>query len=432
MHPAALIQRKRDGGSLAGGPLRDFLDAYLRDEVADYQMSAMLMAIFFRGLSPVELDEMTSAVIESGRTIEFGDGPPAVDKHSTGGVGDKVSLVLAPLLAEYGLRVPMMSGRGLGHTGGTLDKLEAIPGFRTDLDLAEFERVVADVGCAMIGQTPQIAPLDGRLYALRDVTGTVESIPLIASSIVSKKVAEGIGGLVLDVKIGRGAFMPDTDTGRRLAQTMVRLAESRGLQASALLTRMDAPLGSAVGNALEVREALDCLGGGGPDDLRALTLDLAVAAAVLGEPGTNPLEAHTEMSARLDDGRALERFGRLIECQGGDRRVIDNPAVLGSAPVVREVPSPTAGWVGSFDARTVGQAAVTLGAGRRALGDPVDPLVGFEILGAVGERVDEGDLVARVHARDEASASKAVEALLGALSISGDAPDVLPLVLESV
>jgi len=247
----------------------------MRGDVADYQMSAMLMAIFYRGLSPEELQTMTRCIIDSGQRLDFSAGSiPAVDKHSTGGVGDKVSLILAPLLAEFGLRVPMMSGRGLGHSGGTLDKLDAIPGFRTDIDLDEFRAIVADIGCAMIGQTKQIAPLDGRLYALRDVTATVPSIPLICASIVSKKVAEGPSSLVLDVKVGRGAFIQDQAEARSLAETMVDLAESLGLRTSALLTAMDEPLGCMVGNALEVREAVECLRGGGPDDLREVTLAL--------------------------------------------------------------------------------------------------------------------------------------------------------------
>jgi len=433
MSPAELIERKRDGAELEPGDLRRFLEAYLRDEVADYQMSALLMAVFFRGLSASETEEMTRAIIESGRRLDFkGEGPPAVDKHSTGGVGDKVSLVLAPLLAELGLRVPMMSGRGLGHTGGTLDKLESIPGFRTGLDLDEFRAVVDEVGCAMIGQTPEIAPLDGRLYALRDVSGTVESVPLIAASIVSKKVAEGIGGLVLDVKVGRGAFMSDEAAARRLAETMVTLAGSFGLKASALLTAMDEPLGVAVGNALEVREAFDCLRGEGPADLREVTLELCAVAAV--DAGTQPdLDvARSRLASLLDDGTALDRFGRLIERQGGDRGVIDDPSRLAAAPVVRELSSPRTGWVTVLDAREVGLAAVELGAGRHALGDEIDPAVGFEVLCSVGDRVEAGQALARIHARTDDGAARAALRLEQALELA-DAPlDRPPLVLGRV
>ena len=272
---STLIERKRDGHALEPGELRALLDGYLSGHLAEYQMSAFLMAVYFRGLDPLELAELTRAIIESGTRLDFSDGErPAVDKHSTGGVGDKVSLILAPLLAEAGLRVPMMSGRGLGHTGGTLDKLESIPGFDTRIGLDRFGEILADVGCAMIGQTPDIAPLDGRLYALRDVTGTVPAIPLIASSIISKKVAEGVSALVLDVKFGGGAFMTEPDDARELARVMVRLAAAEGLTATALLTAMAAPLGRTVGNALEVAESIACLAGGGPPDLREVTIEL--------------------------------------------------------------------------------------------------------------------------------------------------------------
>lgn len=414
MHPATLIERKRDGEALSPAELRAFLDGYLRDEVAEYQMSAFLMAVYFRGLSGPELLEMTTAIIESGERLELESGPPAVDKHSTGGVGDKVSLVLAPLLAESGLRVPMMSGRGLGHTGGTLDKLESIPGFQTDLDLVEFQAVLADVGCAMIGQTPQIAPLDGRLYALRDVTGTVQSTPLISSSIVSKKVAEGIGGLVLDVKVGSGAFMADVAAARQLADTMVELAADLGLRATALLTAMDEPLGRAVGNALEVREAIDCLRGDGPDDLRAVTLALCAEAAELaGRP-----DQAGALARLLDSGAAFERFVRLVERQGGDARAIERPERLPRAPEIRDWAVSAPGRVARIDAKGIGLAAVELGAGRRAVGEAVDPAVGFEILASVGDVADAGQPLARIHARSVADAERAAERLEAAFVMS--------------
>ncbi|MCK5447354.1 MAG: thymidine phosphorylase, partial [Gemmatimonadetes bacterium] len=315
-----LIARKRDGAELTNEELRDFLVEYGSGEVPDYQMSAFLMAVLLNGMSTAELRTLTRSIIDSGRSLDFrkDGGPPAVDKHSTGGVGDKVSLILAPLLGEYGLRVPMMSGRGLGHTGGTVDKLESIPGFRTDLDLDEFQAVLADVGCAMIRQTPAIAPLDGRLYALRDVTATVPSIPLISASIISKKVAEGIEALVLDVKYGSGAFMRDPAQAVLLAETLVELAESEGLRATALLTAMEQPLGQTIGNALEVREAVDCLRGEGPADLREVTLALAVECVTATVAGATAAEVTSELEAMLDDGRALARFARLVERQGGD------------------------------------------------------------------------------------------------------------------
>ena len=433
MSPAELIERKRDGAALEPEDLRGFLDAYLAGEVADYQMSALLMAVFFRGMTPVETEAMTRAIIESGRRLEFAaPGPPSVDKHSTGGVGDKVSLVLAPLLAELGLRVPMMSGRGLGHTGGTLDKLGSIPGFRTDLDLDEFRQVVAEIGCAMIGQTPDIAPLDGRLYALRDVSGTVQSIPLIAASIVSKKVAEGISALVLDVKVGRGAFMREHHRARELAETMVALAGSFGLEASALLTAMDEPLGVAVGNALEVREAIDCLRGGGPTDLREVTIELSAVAAVDAGVAVDLAAARSRLGTLLDDGSALARFGRLIERQGGDPRVIDDPERLAAAPVIREFGAPRAGWIAAFDAREIGLAAVGLGAGRLALDAEIDPAVGFEVLGAVGDRVEAGQPLARVHARTGDDADAAASRLERALGLVDDRPEVPALIRDRV
>ncbi len=416
MLPGELIERKRDGEDLAPEALREFLDAYMAGDVADYQVSAFLMATFFRGLSPAELRALTRAMIDSGRRLSFRDGgPPAVDKHSTGGVGDKVSLVLAPLVAEAGLRVPMMSGRGLAHTGGTLDKLESIPGFRTGLELEEFRDVLADVGCAMIGQTDEIAPLDGRLYALRDVTGTVPCIPLIASSIVSKKVAEGIETLVLDVKCGSGAFMQEEERGLELARVLVELAEAEGVRAAALLTDMESPLGVAVGNALEVREAVACLHGGGPPDLRDVTLALAAELLVAAGEEPDPADARGRLERLLDDGRAARRFARLVERQGGDPRIVDEPDRLPSAPVRTVLESDRDGAIVSVDARRVGVACMELGAGRRKMGEPVDPAVGFEVHARPGERVERGEALVTIHARSREGAEGAARRLEAAI-----------------
>ncbi|MFV1987810.1 MAG: thymidine phosphorylase [Gemmatimonadota bacterium] len=425
---STLIERKRDGGTLEPDELEALLDAYMSGDLADYQMSAFLMAVFFRGLTRTELAGLTRAIIESGTRLELGEvGGPAVDKHSTGGVGDKVSLVLAPLLAEAGLRVPMVSGRGLGHTGGTLDKLESIPGFDVHLDLARFRSVLDDVGCAMIGQGPEIAPLDGRLYALRDVTGTVPAISLIASSIVSKKVAEGISSLVLDVKFGDGAVLTDPTDARVLARLMVDLAGAEGLRASALLTAMDAPLGLTVGNALEVREAIECLAGGGPDDLRELTLELS--AELLP-----PELTRADLAGLLDDGTALARFGRLIECQGGDPAVLDDPDLLPQAPVRRTLVASESGVVHAVAARTVGLAAVELGAGRRRADDDVDPAVGFELHVVPGGTVEVGQPTVTIHARTEDGAERAAARFASALAIgpADTAPAPAPLVRERV
>jgi pyrimidine-nucleoside phosphorylase len=440
MLAAELIERKRDGEELAADELREFLAGYLGGDVAEYQMAAFLMAIFFRSLTPAELTVFTRSIIDSGACLDFEDGgPPAVDKHSTGGVGDKVSLILAPLVAEAGLRVPMMSGRGLGHTGGTLDKLESIPGFRTRIGLEEFRDVLADVGCAMIGQTPEITPLDGKLYALRDVTGTVQSIPLIASSIVSKKVAEGVCALVLDVKCGHGAFMRSNADARELAQVMVDLAAAEGVRATALLTAMDEPLGRTVGNALEVREALACLADGGPEDLREVTLALSAELLVSGGIAGDVSAARGALEAILATGRATERFARLLERQGGDSRVVEDPSRLPSAPVQIAYEAPRAGWVTRADARRIGLAALELGAGRRRVEDSVDPAVGLEVDVRVGARVEIGDPLATIHARDDDGAVRARERLDEAILIEDEAPHpgatdagATPLVLERI
>lgn len=430
---SALIERKRDGDALDRDELRALLDGYLEGDLADYQMSAFLMAVYFRGLSPQELSTLTRAIVDSGTRLSFDDdGPPAVDKHSTGGVGDKVSLVLAPLLAAAGLRVPMMSGRGLGHTGGTLDKLEAIPGFDVNLDLARFREVLSEAGCAMIGQTPDIAPLDGRLYALRDVTGTVPSLPLIASSIVSKKVAEGISALVLDVKYGSGAFMKEPEDARRLARTMVELAAAEGLRASALLTAMEWPLGRAIGNALEVRESLACLRGEGPADLREVTLELSAELMLSAGVESTREAAIAALAAKLDDGTALERFARLIELQGGDPRVVDDPDRLPAAPVRRVLEADGEGTVSRMDALSFGRAAVELGTGRRRVEDRVDPSVGFELLAVPGDEVSPGDPLVTIHAATDEQAEAAEDALRAAITVAPGGPPRVPLVLERV
>ena len=429
-----LIARKRDGAELGSEDLRQFLIDYGSGQVLDYQMSAFLMAVLFNGMSAAELSTLTRSIIESGERLDFRSdgGPPAVDKHSTGGVGDKVSLILAPLLAEYGLRVPMMSGRGLGHTGGTVDKLESIPGFRTDLDLDDFQAVLADVGCAMIRQTPAIAPLDGRLYALRDVTATVPSIPLISASIVSKKVAEGIEALVLDVKYGSGAFMRDPDRAVLLAETLVDLAESEGVRASALLTSMEQPLGRTVGNALEVREAVECLRGEGPADLREVTLALATECVTAAVPGATSAEVCSGLEAMLDDGRALARFAHLVERQGGDPDVTERSGLLPEAPLRVTWKSPADGFVTRADAYQIGVAAVELGAGRRRIEDEVDPAVGLELLARLGDPVQRGQPVAEIHARSADAAESMVRRLGGAFEFGEAPPADVPLVWRRV
>lgn len=430
-----LIEAKRDGRSLDPPVLRAFLRDYLEGRVPDYQMSAFLMAVVLRGLDPAELEVLVDVMLASGAVLEWPGLPgPLVDKHSTGGVGDKVSLVLAPLAAELGLYVPMMSGRGLGHTGGTLDKLEAIPGFRTGLGLEEFRTIVRTEGFGMIGQTGEIAPLDRKLYALRSVTGTVRSLPLIAASIMSKKLAEGIGGLVLDVKTGSGAFLPEREDSLELARAMVGIGEARGVASTAVLTAMDRPLGHMLGNALEVREALDCLAGGGPGDLREVTLVLAVEMLRVGGIESDPGRARARCVEVLESGSALERFRRVAVLQGADRRSLEAPDRLPRAPEIREVTSPAGGWVRRVDPVALGWAVIELGGGRVRLEDPpIDPRVGFDLRVAPGTRVEAGDLLGRVHAANPAGAERGALQLAAAVEVGeepGSAP--LPLVVDRV
>ncbi|HUF14246.1 MAG TPA: thymidine phosphorylase [Longimicrobiales bacterium] len=433
MNPARVIERKRDGAEVPSDELREFLTGYLRGTVADYHVSAFLMAVLFRGMSDAELATLLAAMIESGERVDFGAlRGRTVDKHSTGGVGDKASLVLAPLAAALGVRVPMISGRGLGHTGGTLDKLEAIPGFRTDLPLSRFREQVERIGCCLIGQTAEIAPLDRRLYALRDVTATVESIPLIAASIMSKKLAEGIGGLVLDVKRGSGAFLPEIERVLELTDTMIRLGAAADCRVVALVTAMDRPLGFAVGNALETEEAILALRGEGPADLRELSLALTAEMLVLAGVEASPDEARASAAAALDDGRALEKMREILIAQGGDPAVLDDPALLPQADTIAVLESDRAGVIASMDVRAIGRAAVGLGAGRVSMEDRVDPRVGFHITAKPGMRVAAGEPLATIHAGDEDAAIAATAALRAAIEISEQAAAPLPLVSHRV
>ena len=375
-------------------------------------MAAWLVGVGRRGMTDGETLSMTRGMVESGATLSWGGlDRPTVDKHSTGGVGDKTSLVLVPLMAEAGAAFVKMSGRGLGHTGGTLDKLEAIAGFRTELGLEEMEAQVRGIGCALVGQSPALVPADGALYALRDVTATVDSVPLIASSIMSKKLAGGAGTIVLDVKWGSGAFMTTREAARELAHALVRIGEGAGRRTRAVLSSMREPLGRAVGNALEVREALDTLNGGGPADLWALTLELGTHLMLLSGLAATAEEAEGTLNRLRDSGAAAGRMERLVEAQGGDPRVVAHPETLPAAPVVRTVAAAGEGWVAEADARGVAEAALGLGAGRRQKGDPVDPAVGIVMRARVGDRVAPGEPLAEVHARS-AAAAEAAEARL--------------------
>ncbi len=416
-----LIRAKRDGRTLSDDQIRWLIAAYTRGEIADEQMSALLMAVFFQGLRPGELRAWTEAMISSGERLDLSAvSASTVDKHSTGGVGDKVSLVLAPLVASCGAVVPQLSGRGLGHTGGTLDKLEAIPGWRAGLSVAEMIAILAETGCVICAAGPGLAPADRRLYALRDVTGTVESIPLIASSIMSKKIAEGTAALVLDVKVGSGAFMRDLSAARKLAQTMVSLGTEAGVRTSALLTRMDVPLGRAVGNAVEVEEAVATLRGQGPPDLVEVTLALAEEMLALAGVRADP-------AAALADGRALDRYRAMIAAQGGDP-----DAALPQARHTETVTAGQAGWLQRLDAYAVGVAAWRLGAGRARKEDPVSAAAGLLCLVKPGQPVEAGQPVLELRTDEAARLDRAREALAGAIEIGSDPPATGPLVIERI
>ncbi|HWE25351.1 MAG TPA: thymidine phosphorylase [Myxococcales bacterium] len=427
-----LIRKKRDGGVLQPDELAFLAQGAASGEVADEQLAAFLMAVFFRGLDPVrELPAWLSAMLHSGRVLDLSGVPGRkVDKHSTGGVGDKISLPLAPLAAVCGVRVPMISGRGLGHTGGTLDKLESIPGFRVDLPLERFVELVDRLGVCLIGQTAELAPADRKLYALRDATATIESIPLIASSILSKKLAEGIDALVLDVKVGRGAFMKTAADARALARTMIDLCGAVGRRCTALLTAMDAPLGFAVGNAVEVAEAIEVLCDRGPEDVRELTLQLGAEMLLAGGTAPDRAQARDKLERALSDGSALRKFREIVEAQGGDASVVDNPRRLPAPARMRELRADRGGVVAGIDAEQVGLAAVELGAGRARKEDRVDPAAGLVLRKRVGDEVRGGEVIAELHAAADARLDAGEARLRGALVILDEAPPAQPLVLE--
>ncbi len=421
-----LIAAKRDGHRLTDSQIERLVRAFGSGELADYQMSAWLMAVFFRGMDDAETVALTRAMLGSGDVLDLADVPGVkVDKHSTGGVGDKVSIALAPLVAACGVPVPMVSGRGLGHTGGTLDKLEAIPGFSVTLDVATFRRIVREVGTCMIGQTDRIAPADKRIYALRDVTATVESIPLIVASILSKKLAEGIDALVLDVKVGRGAFMKTEADARALATALVRVGTAAGKKMVALLTDMSAPLGRAVGNAIETREAIELLHGKGPADLVECTYALGSEMLRLGGVAASDGEAREKLRAAIASGRAVEVMARMVAAQGGDAAVVATPSRLAIAPCVVEVEAPWSGFVTGIDALEIGLAGVAMGAGRTRADQKVDPAVGIELAVARGERVERGAALARVYVRRVEDA-EVVRARVRAAFTLGERAEAVP------
>jgi len=426
-----VIRKKREGEPLSTAEINWMVEGIARGDVADYQWSALLMAIVLRGMGPSETAALTAAMMRSGVVVDLSMIPgPKIDKHSTGGVGDQTSLILAPIAAAVGVVVPMVSGRGLGHTGGTLDKLESIPGFQVKLDLDRYREVLRETGLVMIGQTAEIAPADGFLYALRDATATVESVPLLAASIMSKKLAEGIDGLVLDVKTGDGAFMREFEGSRLLAETMCDIGRSMGKRVVALITRMDQPLGRAVGNAVEVAESLECLRNQGPTDLTALSVELAAEMVVLAGLAKTIDEARAACVQTLKDGSALDRFRRLIEAQGGDPRVVDDPGLLPRARRTIEAKSERDGFVGSLAARPVGQATMLLGAGRARVDSTIDPAVGVILHKKVGDWVEKGEPLYTLCVNDEANLDKATALLRGAFHLVEDPPEVPPLVVD--
>ena len=428
-----LIATKRDGGRLSDEDIQRIIVALGAGELADYQMSALLMAIFFRGMDDAETVALTRAMLHSGDVLDLSAVPGVkVDKHSTGGVGDKVSICLAPLVAACGVPVPMVSGRGLGHSGGTLDKLEAIPGFSVQLDAEAFRRIVADVGTCMIGQTSRIAPADKRIYALRDVTATVESIPLIVASILSKKLAEGIDALVLDVKVGRGAFMKTEKDARALAEALVRVGTAAGKQVKALLTDMSAPLGRTVGNSLETREAIDVLHGGGPADLVECTLALGAEMLRLGRVATTDEEARATLKKAIASGDAARTMERMIEAQGGDPRVVADTGLLPAAGVKVEIVAERGGFITGIDPLEIGLCAVAMGAGRTRADQAVDPVVGIELAAVRGDAIEAGAPLAHLHVRRAEDADAVLARVRSAFQIGAKAEAIPALVLARV
>ncbi len=431
MRAVDIIIKKRDRGELTREEIRFFVQGFVDGSIPDYQAAAWAMAVLLNGMTPQETTELTLAMAESGQVLDLSDIVDiVVDKHSSGGVGDKTTLVVLPMVAACGLPAGKMSGRGLGFTGGTLDKMESIPGYRCDLTTDEFRRQLAEVGIVLTGQSLDLAPADGKLYALRDVTGTVPSIPLIASSIMSKKIAAGAHAIVLDVKTGLGAFMQTLDEARELARLMMDIGKLAGRETVALLSDMNQPLGQAVGNALEVIEAIETLQGGGPADFRAHCLHVAAHMLVLGRRADSLDEAR-EMAARtLDDGSALDKFRTLVRAQGGDPAYVDDPSRFPRARLVETVPAPRSGYLSQIHAREVGNAAVLLGAGRAKKGDPVDHTVGFLIHHKVGDYVEAGQPLFTIHANDQASREEARARVLAAHQFSDEATPPLPLFYE--
>ncbi len=433
MNVGELIRKKRDGGALSPEEIFFFVQEHARGAVPEYQLAALLMAVYFQGMTAEETAALTEAMMRSGEVLDLSELPGVkVDKHSTGGVGDKTSLVIAPVVAAAGLVVPMISGRGLGHTGGTLDKLEAIPGFNVHLSLGEFRRLLKEVGCGLIGQTGEIAPADKAFYALRDVTGTIPSVPLITSSILSKKLAEGIDALVLDVKVGSGAFMKDLESATTLAVSMRGIGTLMGKKVVALLTNMDQPLGRAAGNALETAEAIEALHGQGPEDFIDLCRELAAWMLVLGDKAERIEEGRGLYDELIETGAAAEKFKEIIAAQGGDPAVVDDLGRLPQAQHREEFIAGDSGYVAGIQTERVGWAAMALGAGREKVDDKVDPAVGFTVRKKVGDKVEAGEALVTVHYNKAEKLPECRRWLEGAFRISSTPPELVALIHKTL
>ncbi len=433
MKAVNIIIKKRDRGELSKEEIDFFIQGFTAGSIPDYQASAWAMAVLLNGMTPQETTDLTMAMVRSGEILDLSEVVPlAVDKHSSGGVGDKTTLVVEPMVAACGLPVGKMSGRGLGFTGGTLDKMESIPGFRVGLSQEEFLSQLDDIGLVLAGQTADLAPADGKLYALRDVSGTVDAIPLIASSIMSKKIAAGAQAIVLDVKIGLGAFMETLEEARKLARLMVDIAHLAGRRAAALISDMNQPLGVAVGNIIEVEEAIATLQGRGPESFLTHCLDVAEQMMILGKKASSREEARTQVLGAIEDGSAWKRFLDLVKAQGGDISYVENPGKFPKAPIIRAVAAPRSGYLKTIHARIVGETAVDLGAGRAKKGDPIDHTVGIEILREVGDQIEKGQDLFILHAASEESFQQAEKRLLEAHQWSDEPVDALPLVYDLI
>ena len=431
MVPQWIIEKKRDGGVLDEGEIRAFVEGFTSGAIPDYQMAALAMAVFFRGMTPGEIAVLTDAMMRSGDLVSFDNWPrPTADKHSTGGIGDKLSLMIAPLAAAAGLAVPMISGRGLGITGGTLDKLDAIPGYDTHLPIGRFKDIVGTVGCSIIGQTDRLAPADKKLYALRDVTGTVPSIPLITASIMSKKLAEGAETLVFDVKCGRAAFMRTYAEAQSLAESLARVGRALNRKTAAVLTDMNQPLGRTTGNALEVAEAIETLRGAGPSDTRLLTLELTAHMTVLGGVHPDLDAARHGLSTLLDNGQALDVFRKMVAAHGGDARVVDDPRLLPQPGATLEIAAPDAGYVADVDALAIGRVVLQLGGGRTKTDDAIDYAAGVDRLVQSGEHVEKGQPLMRLCAADKDTLARLAPAARAVVRLSGERPAPRELILK--